>query len=124
MNQKEFIESQIIKFCKDYSQEYCGFVVREKEGDSISVILGNNYAAKSEKNNVFEIHPLQFLSIRKNYEILAVWHSHNNSQREPSEGDIKNSEWVAIPYLIFDYFNQAFFLHIPKNYGGSTSWFA
>ena len=124
MNDKDFLISQIKYFCKDYSQEYCGFIVKDKENFSISVFCGKNYAAQSDKNNVFEIHPLQFLSIKQKYEILAVWHSHNNGSNEPSEGDIKNSEWIALPYLIFDYLNESFSLHTPKNYTGDTSWFA
>lgn len=95
---------------KDVSEERCGFVVH-KNGE-LDLIMCENRA--EDKKNQFYIPAKEFLYIKNNSDIVAVYHSHNDGTEKPSDFDIKSAEIICYPFLIYCTKNNKFGIHEPE----------
>lgn len=95
---------------KDISQERCGFVVH-KDGE-LDLIMCENRA--EDKKNQFYIPAKEFLYIKNNNDIVAIYHSHNDGSEEPSDFDKKSADIICYPFLIYCTKNNKFGIHVPE----------
>lgn len=93
--------------------EVCGFVVLNKDL-SISIHQQKNQSSTPEE--CFEISPQKWIDFSLKNKILAVYHSHPKSKEKPSCQDIKMSEEMGVPYLIYSLITKNFFLYYPESY--------
>jgi proteasome lid subunit RPN8/RPN11 len=61
------------------------------------------------------IDPLNYLLFKDKYDLLAIYHSHINTDAKPSEFDIKMSNNCCIPFLIYSIETKKFNLYEPQN---------
>ena len=93
--------------------EVCGFLGfnRKKE----AYVVQNEKNVSQDPSDYFMIDPLNYLIFKENYDLLAVYHSHINTDAEPSEFDVKMSENCCIPFLIYSIETKKFNLYKPQN---------
>ena len=105
------VKDQIIKMSlQNPKEEICGFVVLKDNQEK--VIQCKNKA--SEKDKLFLIGAKDFLNIKRKNEILAVFHSHIMGTAEPSEFDLKMSEALCYPFIIYSIQQNKFNSHVPQ----------
>lgn len=95
---------------KDVSEERCGFVIH-KDGE-LDLIMSENRA--EDKKNQFYIPAKEFLYVKNKNDIVAIYHSHNDGTERPSEFDIKSSDIICYPFLIYCTKNNKFWIHEPE----------
>ena len=95
---------------KDVSEERCGFIIY-KDGE-LDLIMCENRA--EDKKNQFYIPAKEFLYIKNNNDIVAVYHSHNDGTENPSDFDIKSADIICYPFLIYCTKNNKFGIHEPE----------
>ena len=95
---------------KDVSEERCGFIIY-KDGE-LDLIMCENRA--EDKKNQFYIPAKEFLYIKNNSDIVAIYHSHNNGTENPSSFDIKSADIVCYPFLIYCTKNNKFGIYEPE----------
>ena len=95
---------------KDVSEERCGFVVW-KDGE-LNLIMCENRA--EDKKNQFYIPAKEFLYIKNNQDIVAIYHSHNDGTEKPSDFDIKSADIICYPFLIYCTKNNKFGIYEPE----------
>lgn len=102
------IPKKILLQCKKYAlkfkqEECCGIIVKEN----------NNLLFKSCKNihpdrkNFFLIDPMNLIE----NEVEYIFHSHWNGGSRPSSSDIKSSDELCIPFLIYSLTDDDFYLY-------------
>lgn len=96
---------------KDIKREICGFVV-EKDGE-LDIIPMKNYSPKPDEE--FYIPAKEFLFVKKQNNIVAVYHSHIRGGSEPSDFDLKTSDLICYPFLIYSVEKNTFNLHEPEH---------
>lgn len=101
----------------DYSEsniyiEVCGFIGFDEENEQYVVQHQKNIAEDPQKH--FMIDPLDYLLFKDKYHLVAVYHSHINSDADPSEFDIKMSNTCCIPFLIYSVETKKFHLYEPQ----------
>lgn len=105
------VKDQIIKMSlRNPKEEICGFVVFKDNEEK--VIQCKNKAP--EKDKLFLIGAKDFLNIKRKNEILAVFHSHIIGTAEPSEFDLKMSEALCYPFIIYSIQQNEFNSHVPQ----------
>lgn len=102
-NLKNFSESSPVK-------EVCGFVVYDEEFD---ILQSKNYSPLPE---MFEIHPADFLKIKKTGKLVAIFHTHVSGDAKLSEFDFKSAKQARIPYLIYSLDTNEFELFYESNF--------
>ena len=95
---------------KDVSQERCGFVIYKNE--ELDLIMCENRA--EDKKNQFYIPAKEFLYVKNNSDIVAIYHSHNDGTENPSSFDIKSADIVCYPFLIYCTKNNKFGIYEPE----------
>lgn len=95
---------------KEPNKEVCGFVV-EKDGE-LSVLPMKNYSEIPEEE--FYIPSKEFLFVKKTNNIVAVYHSHCRGGCEPSAFDLKTSDLICYPFVIYSLEKNSFHVHEPK----------
>ena len=91
-------------------QEVCGFIVKnENDFDLIPV---QNRSPKPEEQ--FYIPAKEFLHIKTNNEIVAVYHSHARGTSEPSDFDLKTADLICYPFVIYSIEKNDFHIHVPE----------
>tara|TARA_R110002074_G_scaffold120089_1_gene253586 strand:+ start:527 stop:922 length:396 start_codon:yes stop_codon:yes gene_type:complete len=93
--------------------EICGFLGFDREKEAYVVQNEKNVAEDPSKH--FMIDPLNYLLFKERYDLLAVYHSHINTDAEPSEFDVKMSNNCCIPFLIYSIETKKFDLYEPQN---------
>lgn len=109
--------SKIFKFLKEYSKKYfntecCGFIGMKN----------NEFAAQMVPNRspdpfvFFYIDPMDFMRFSEQYDIIAIFHSHTNTDAIFSEWDKEASEAACIPYLVYSVQENKFAFYVPENH--------
>ena len=93
--------------------EICGFLGFDREKEAYVVQIQKNVAEDPSQH--FMIDPLNYLLFKERYDLLAVYHSHINTDAEPSEFDVKMSNNCCIPFLIYSTETKKFDLYEPQN---------
>tara|TARA_X000001382_G_scaffold130923_1_gene127894 strand:+ start:4031 stop:4426 length:396 start_codon:yes stop_codon:yes gene_type:complete len=95
----------------DLGKEVCGFVLY-KDGELIFKAAKNH----SNDDDVFLINPADFLKVKLNGDLLAIFHTHVSGREEPSEYDIENSKNCLYPFLIYSLVTERFALFDMPNF--------
>lgn len=93
--------------------EICGFLGFDRKKGAYVVQNEKNVAEDPSQH--FMIDPLNYLLFKERYDLLAVYHSHINTDAEPSEFDVKMSNNCCIPFLIYSTETKKFDLYEPQN---------
>jgi len=105
------IKQKIVKACnKKKNEEVCGFIIYQNE--QFEVYECENKA--QDKEGEFYIPAKEFLYIKNNFEIVAVYHSHIKSEENASEFDKKISNLVCFPFVVYSYQTQKFSIFKPE----------
>lgn len=91
-------------------EEVCGFVVQKDKAFELIPMVNQSPNPKEE----FYIPAKEFLYVKKNYEIVAVYHSHVQGGCEPSDFDIKTADLICYPFVIYSNEKNIFYVHEPK----------
>ena len=113
MNTKEALRAIVDESESNSFIEICGFVGFDKEKKTYIVQNEKNMA--EDPSEYFMIDPLNYLIFKEKYDLLAVYHSHINTDAEPSEFDVKMSNNCCIPFLIYSIETKKFDLYEPQN---------
>lgn len=93
--------------------EVCGFLGLDREGGGY--IVQNEQNISDDPSKHFIINPLNYLLFKERYDLLAIYHSHIDTNAEPSEFDVKMSNNCCIPFLIYSTETKKFALYEPQN---------
>ena len=94
-------------------EEVCGLILKNSL-EEVSVLACENI--HEDKKEAFVISPEIFLNIlNKGYQILAVYHSHVNYTAQPSQADLRQSESLCLPFVVYSVRYDDFYVHIPKS---------
>ena len=96
---------------KQPNEEVCGFVILNDFGE---VEIYNCKNVHTDKAKAFEVEIETFLKISKK-NILAIYHSHVNHSANPSEYDLRQSEELCIPFVVYSVRYDNFYIHIPQS---------
>jgi proteasome lid subunit RPN8/RPN11 len=122
MENKQYILTTSVNKIKNFIQnhsdlniatEICGFVGFNKKQKKYIAQIEKNQAV--DPKNFFLISPLNYLKFKKNNEIIAVFHSHIVGDESLSEFDIKTSELICTPFIIFSTNTRKFSFYEPHN---------
>lgn len=113
MNIKEALQVIVDDSESNSFVEICGFLGFDREKETYVVQIQKNVAEDPSKH--FMIDPLDYLFFKEKYDLLAVYHSHINTDAEPSEFDVKMSNNCCIPFLIYSIETKKFDLYEPQN---------
>lgn len=113
MNIKEALQVIVDHSESNSFVEICGFLGFDREKEAYVVQIQKNVAEDPSKH--FMIDPLDYLLFKERYDLLAVYHSHINTDAEPSEFDVKMSNNCCIPFLIYSIETKKFDLYEPQN---------
>ncbi len=110
--------SKIKKFIQTHSDlniaiEICGFIGFNQKQKKYIVQIEKNQA--TDPKNFFLISPLNYLKFKKNNKIVAIFHSHIIGDESLSEFDIKTSELICVPFVIFSTNTRNFSFYEPHN---------
>ena len=83
MNIKEALQVIVDDSESNSFVEICGFLGFDREKEAYVVQIQKNVAEDPSKH--FMIDPLDYLFFKEKYDLLAVYHSHINTDAEPSE---------------------------------------
>ncbi len=109
--------SEIFKYFKDHSDRYfntecCGFL-GFKEDQFIAQMAENR---SPEPQSFFCVDPVDYLKFCHDYTMIAIFHSHINTNAVFSESDKFASEAICLPYLMYSVQENKFSLYIPENH--------
>ena len=108
------IREQIKLICLDKKdQESCGIILMDNVGNFFIKELNNIH---SEKNKYFKISLSDWIRESNQGKIIAVFHSHIETDEKPSSFDKKYSEELCMPFVIYSTHTDNFFLHFPESY--------
>jgi proteasome lid subunit RPN8/RPN11 len=97
-------------FVEQFPKEGCG-LLQNKKG-KLYWIPCENKAENPEED--FYIDPKEYIKASLSGDIYAIVHSHPDTGEEPSEADIKASDFLGIPYHIYSLETMKKYEYIPK----------
>lgn len=103
------IKQKIIINCSETNEESCGFIVHDDDYDVIKV---KNVA--ENKNENFQIASNDYLYIKKNHNLVGIYHSHPKSSEEPSSADKNSAEVSCLPFIIYSKITNKFSIYEPE----------
>ena len=90
--------------------ELCGMIGINKTGKLVYKSMQN----RSKNPEIyFSIDPYEYLLFTKEYECLAIFHSHLAGNEEPSDFDIKTSENCCYAFIIYSICSEKFCIYEP-----------
>lgn len=113
MNIKNCLQQIVDESESNLFIEVCGFLGFDKNKETYITQTQQNIAEDPSKH--FIINPLDYLLFKDKYDLLAVYHSHIDTDAKPSEFDIKMSNNCCIPFLIYSTETKKFNLYEPQN---------
>jgi proteasome lid subunit RPN8/RPN11 len=97
-------------FCRTI--EICGFLGR-KDGEYECRIVKNKHPKPSE---FFSIDPVEYLKFSREFEFVAIFHSHIQGDSSASDFDKVNSDNTLVPFLIYSIPEKKFGLYEPPEH--------
>tara|TARA_Y100000114_G_C11716806_1_gene306405 strand:+ start:253 stop:633 length:381 start_codon:yes stop_codon:yes gene_type:complete len=106
------LKDSLIEYANtDLKKEVCGFICYKD--NELSFKPAKNH---SPDNDIFLINPADFLKMKLDGDLLAIFHTHVNGREDPSEYDIKNSKNCLYPFLIYSLATKRFSLFDMPNF--------
>lgn len=110
-HQNNKLKEDLIEFAKSSPvREVCGFICSSDEG-----LVLKKAVNLSSNDDFFLINPFDFLERKLSGELVAIFHTHTDSDENLSEIDKKNSLNCLYPFLIYSLKTQKFSL-FDKSY--------
>lgn len=105
----------LFSFLKEESEcslfaELCGLIGIDKNR---KLIYKNMQNRSKNPEMYFSIDPYEYLLFTKEYECLAIFHSHLSGDEYPSDFDIKTSENCCYAFFIYSICSEKFFIYEP-----------
>ena len=111
MNLNKHYYKLIVEHAEEFpDEEVCGTIELDS---NLMVKVTREKNESIDKKKMFSMSPVKILNRKK---LLGIYHSHPNSDENPSEYDIDMSEELGIPFLIYSLKTKKFFLYYPKSY--------
>ena len=105
MNLNKHYYKLIVEHAEEFPhEEVCGTVELDQ---NLMVKVNREKNQSIDKEKMFSMSPLTVLKRKK---LLGIYHSHPNTDENPSEYDIGMSEEMGIPFLIYSLITKKFFL--------------
>ena len=106
------MKKEIESICKEEShKESCGFILMS--GDKFEIVKCNNVSTHPESS--FEISYKDLTKYLMNQKMVAIFHSHINTDEKFSEKDVKISEELMFPFWVYSSKTKKHNVYIPKN---------
>lgn len=113
-NQDSNFKNEIIEFSESSPmREVCGFVIC-KDGSLVFEKMINH----SQQDDYFKVDPVSFVERSLSNELVAIFHTHVDSEEYPSEYDIENSKNCLYPFLIYSLETKKFNLFNMPEFKG------
>lgn len=93
------------------NREIVGFL-GEKSGKPSAKIIKNR---APDPQNYFAVDPLEFLQFKKDFEFLAVFHSHIYGDSQFSDWDKTTSDNCLLPFIVYSLCEDKFNLYVPPD---------
>jgi proteasome lid subunit RPN8/RPN11 len=97
---------------KDFPLETCGFIV--EKNNEIKMLKCKNIDENPAIN--FRISSSDYLKIKKEYNILYIYHSHPVKQDFFSQTDISTANNLNLPMILYSIISDLFKIYNPKKY--------
>ena len=111
-NPVDSLKKDLIEYANtDLKKEVCGFICYKD--DKLIFKPAKNH---SNDEDIFLINPADFLQVKLQGDLLAIFHTHVNGREDPSEYDIKNSRNCFYPFLIYSLATERFHLFDMPNF--------
>ena len=111
-NLKDSFKKTLIEYANtDLKKEGCGFICYKD--NELSFKPAKNH---SHDDDIFLINPADFLKMKLDGNLLAIFHTHVNGREDPSEYDMKNSKNCLYPFLIYSLATERFGLFDMPNF--------
>lgn len=94
-------------------KEICGFLGFDEDSKKYIATIEKNESPEPER--LFIINPVNYLNFKSNYSLISVFHSHVMYDEKPSAFDIKMSESLCLPFIIFSINSKKFHIYEPQN---------
>lgn len=108
------IEKSVISHSESKpNEEVCGLILKHPSGEVLIEKVQNTH---SDKENGFYMPQSLLIKHLISKTILGIYHSHPKSSEKPSVIDVKMSEEICLPYLIYSLKTKKFFLYFPESY--------
>lgn len=98
----------------EFPKEACGVLVKSDTSSQIIAIPLRNEARFPEL--YFQIPTEDYLRYKLSGNLLAIYHSHPRGTKELSEADLKCSEELVVPSLVYSLSQDDYSYYEPKNY--------
>ena len=116
-HQNNNLIKEIIEFSESSPlREVCGFIIYKDGLLSFEKMINH-----SHMDDYFKIDPISFLERSLSNELLAIFHTHVDSEEHPSEYDIQNSKNCLYPFLIYSLETKKFNLFNMPEFKGSKN---
>jgi proteasome lid subunit RPN8/RPN11 len=102
---KQYIE----EICEKNQEEVCGLIIKNK--GKLDIIECENISSSPE--NSFEINKKDFNKYFLNFKILAIFHSHVNTDENFSKKDLLMSNEIMIPFWVYSTKTKKHNFYIP-----------
>lgn len=103
-HQNDNLKQDLIEFAQSSPmREVCGFICSSDKGLVLQKAINH-----SSDDSFFLINPFDFLDRKLSGELVAIFHSHIDSDENPSELDKKNSANCLYPFLIYSLETEQF----------------
>ncbi len=107
--------SEFIKVSEEaYPNEACGFIIKKESSSKAFLRLCVNEAEKPTQE--FKVSPKEYLAVKKEGKIVAIFHSHPNFSAHPSDADKRVSENLDLPSYICSYPHPEICVYEPNGY--------
>jgi len=108
------IEKSIIAHSElNPNEEVCGLILIQPSGEVIVKRVDNKHP---DKKNGFFIPQSFLIEHLVDKTIIGIYHTHYKTSEKPSVIDIKMSEEICLPYLIYSLKTKKFFLYFPESF--------
>jgi len=97
---------------KNKINEICGFIGYDTDTKEFVATIEKNEAIDTK--SFFSICPVKYLKFKKQYSLVAVFHSHIIGDENPSEFDIKMAESACLSFVIYSLNSENFYIYEPK----------
>ena len=111
-NPEDSLVNSLVEYANtDLKKEVCGFICYKN--NELFFKPAKNH---SHDDDIFLINPADFLQVKLNEGLLAIFHTHVSGREDPSEYDIQNSKNCLYPFLIYSLATERFHLFDMPNF--------
>ena len=99
-----------IKSLNSPNSEICHFICKNDEG--FYIVEGKNKSGMPRE--IFFIPAADFLKVKKEHELIAIFHSHAHGSAAMSTWDTSTSDNICYPLIVFSNTQRKFGFYVPQ----------